>query len=88
MKAGADMSESKDYLDMIFHSIENFRNDVKIDANELGEVLEIAEWDGKIDHNEIRVLRSIITRLNPSEIDDAMRNRLLEISDKTNAIRD
>jgi hypothetical protein len=76
------MAESRDYLEMSFQSIQCFSNDGKLDANELGKILAIAEKDGVIDQNEIRVLRNIISRIKPHEVDDAMRARLAEISEK------
>jgi hypothetical protein len=79
------MGESRDYLEMSFRSIECFSNDGKLDAKELGQILAIAEKDGEIDHNEIRVLRNIISKVEPEEIDDSMRLMLKEVSDKINA---
>ena len=79
------MTESKDYLEMSFRSIECFSNDGKLDANELGKILEIAENDGIIDQNEIRVLRGIISRIKPDEVDEAMKDKLAEISSKIEA---
>jgi hypothetical protein len=76
------MSESRDYLEMSFKSIQCFSNDGKLDAHELGKILAIAEKDGVIDQNEIRVLRNIITRVKPYEVDNAMREKMLEISKK------
>ena len=77
------MSESRDYLEMTFRSIECFTDDGKLDAGELGKILEIAERDGEIDQNEIRVLNNIISRIKSEELDDAMREKLQEISEKT-----
>lgn len=79
------MAEPRDYLEMSFRSIECFSNDGKLDANELGEILAIAERDGEIDQNEKRVLINIISRIQPSEIDDAMKQKLEEISKKLNS---
>lgn len=76
------MSESRDYLEMSFKSIQCFSDDGKLDAHELGKILAIAEKDGVIDQNEIRVLRNIITRVKPHEVDNAMREKMLEISKK------
>jgi len=76
------MSESRDYLEMSFRSIECFSNDGRLDAVELGKILEIAERDGEIDANEIRVLQAIISRINFEEIDSAMKQKLNEISRK------
>ena len=80
-----DMSESKDYLEMSFRSIECFANDGKLDAEELGKILEIAERDGEIDQNEMRVLRNIISKIKPEEVDAAMKEKLAEISQKIGA---
>jgi hypothetical protein len=79
------MGESRDYLEMTFRSIECFADDGRIDAMELGKILHIAERDGEIDQNEIRVLRSIISRIRPEEVDEPLRVKLQEISDKINA---
>lgn len=76
------MTESRDYLEMSFRSIECFSNDGKLDAHELGKILDIAEKDGVIDQNEIRVLTNIISKVVPSEIDTAMKEKLEEISKK------
>ncbi len=76
------MTESRDYLEMSFRSIECFSNDGKLDAKELGSILTIAERDGEIDQNEIRVLRNIISRVKPEELDDAMKLKLQEITNK------
>ncbi len=66
------MSESRDYLEMSFRSIECFSNDGKLDAKELAEIFAIAEKDGEIDENEIRVLNKIISMLQPHELNEAM----------------
>jgi len=79
------MSESRDYLEMSFRSVECFSNDGILDAKELGKILEIAENDGEIDQNEIRVLRNIISKIKPSEVDAAMKEKLEEISKKINS---
>ena len=76
------MSENRDYLEMSFQSIQCFSNDGKLDAHELGKILAIAEKDGVIDQNEIRVLRNIISRIKQHEVDEAMRQKLAEISAK------
>lgn len=76
------MTEARDYLEMSFQSIQCFSNDGKLDAQELGKILAIAEKDGVIDQNEIRVLRNIISRVKPHELDEAMRKKMMEISEK------
>ena len=76
------MKESRDHLEMTFRSIECFSNDGKLDAQELGSILDIAERDGNIDADEIRVLKNIISKITPDEIDDAMQIKLDEIAEK------
>ncbi len=73
------MKDSKDHLEMSFRSIECFANDGKLDAEELGKIVEIAERDGEIDRNEIRVLRNIISKIRPHEIDSSMKAKLEDI---------
>lgn len=79
------MTDAKDHIEMALRSAEGFANDGKLDAGELQEILDIAERDKLIDQDEIRVLRSIISRIDPSEVDDAMRAKLAEILEKVNA---
>lgn len=79
------MTDAKDHIEMALRSAEGFANDGKLDASELQEILDIAERDKLIDHDEIRVLRNIISRIDPSEVDDAMRAKLAEILEKVNA---
>ncbi len=67
---------------MSFRSIECFSNDGKLDAVELGKILDIAEKDGVIDHNEIRVLTRIIEKITPAEMDEAMQAKIDEIMRK------
>lgn len=76
------MTESRDYLEMSFRSIECFADDGKLDAQELSKIVAIAEKDGVIDQNEVRVLRSIISKIKPTEVDDAMRLKLASIAKK------
>ncbi len=73
---------SKDHLEMALKSIEAFQNGGKIDAKELNEIIEIAQRDNVIDQNEIRVLRSIIARVDPNEVDDDLRQVMQSLSDK------
>ena len=79
------MSEPRDYLEMSFRSIQCFANDGRLDVQELGSLLDIAERDGVIDDNEIRVLKKIIAHLNPAELDQPMRDKLAEIAKKIGA---
>ena len=79
------MKESRDYLEMSFRSIECFTNDGKLDAKELGEILAIAERDGEIDQNEVRVLQNIISKIKPEEVDSSLKDMLQRVSEKVNA---
>jgi len=73
---------SKDHLEMALKSIEAFQNGGQIDADELNDIVNIAERDGVIDQNEIRVLRSIIQRIDPSEVDPELREALSSLAEK------
>ena len=79
------MLEPRDYLEMTFRSIQCFANDGRLDVHELGALLDIAERDGAIDDNEIRVLKKIIAQMKPEEIDQAMRDKLAEVAQKIGA---
>jgi len=79
------MLEPRDYLEMTFRSIQCFANDGRLDVHELGALLDIAERDGAIDDNEIRVLKKIIAQIKPEEIDQAMRDKLAEVAQKIGA---
>lgn len=79
------MLEPRDYLEMTFRSIQCFANDGRLDVHELGALLDIAERDGAIDDNEIRVLKKIIVQIKPEEIDQAMRDKLAEVAKKIGA---
>lgn len=78
------MSAAKDYIEMSIRASEYFSNDGRFDAQEMGKLIAIAERDGVIDQDEIRVLRNIIARINPDEVDDAMKAKLAEILEKVN----
>ena len=43
------MSESRDYLEMTFHSINCFANDGTLDVEELTQIVDIALKDGVVD---------------------------------------
>ena len=79
------MLEPRDYLEMTFRSIQCFANDGRLDVHELGALLDIAERDGAIDDNEIRVLKKTIAQIKPEEIDQAMRDKLAEVAKKIGA---
>jgi hypothetical protein len=76
------MSVGRDHIKIAFESIQCFANDGKLDAEELGRLVAIAERDGVFDVDEVRVLSSIIKRIKPEELDDTMRLRLDELSQK------
>lgn len=79
------MSEPRDYLELSFRSIHCFANDGRLDVHELGALLAIAERDGVIDDNEIRVLKKIIAHIKPEELDPAMRDKVAEVARKIGA---
>jgi uncharacterized tellurite resistance protein B-like protein len=79
------MSEPRDYLEMTFRSIQCFSNDGRLDVQELKSLLEIAERDGVIDDNEVRVLRKIIAQVRPEEIDAALRDKIAIVEKKIGA---
>jgi hypothetical protein len=71
--------ESRDYLEMAYRSIECFANDGKLLVGELDEIVSIAMRDGVVDDNEKRVLKAIITRLNPDELTPEMLARIAQL---------
>ena len=70
------MAESRDYLEMTFRSIECFADDGRLDADELMKIANIALRDGVVDDNEKRVLRNIINRLNTTELDAELQEKI------------
>ena len=79
------MSELKGHLALSVEAINCFADDGRLDADELGRLIALAERDGVIDQDEIRVLRGIIARIQPEEVDDALRARLQELAQKVAA---
>lgn len=76
------MKESRDYLEMSFHSINCFANDGTLDVQELEKILDIAKRDGVVDDNEKRVLSNIIGRLTDKELRGELRRRVEELQDE------
>lgn len=70
------------HIEMSLLSIECFMDDGKLDANELGKMVALAESDGEITQEEIHVLRSVIKRIKPEEVDSNMKSRLDSLSKK------
>jgi DnaJ-domain-containing protein 1 len=75
------MSESRDYLEMTFRSINCFADDGTLQASELQDIFDIALRDGVVDANETRVLRNIIKRIKSSELTEEMRATLKKIEE-------
>lgn len=73
------MAESRDYLEMAFRSIQCFSDDGVLNADELGKIVAIAQRDGVVDDNEKRVLRSIIAKLTPADLNDEMRQAVADL---------
>jgi len=76
------MSNKKDHIEMALKAAESFTSGGKLDARELSEIIDIAERDGIIDQNEVRVLRSTISRIEPSEVDSELRRKLGALMEK------
>ena len=76
------MTESRDYLELTFKSINCFADDGKLDEQELESLLDIALRDGVVDDNEKRVLRNIFDRLNSAELASALGEKVEEIKIK------
>ncbi len=79
------MTDAKDHIEMALKSASGFANDGKLDAKELTEIIDLAERDGVVDQDEIRVLRNIIARIDPGEVNGPMRAKLAEILEKVNS---
>jgi hypothetical protein len=79
------MNENRDYLEMAFQSIRYFADDGRLDVAELDRIVAIAERDGVIDDNERRVLGRIFVRLQPDELDAAMRERIAQVQKRLGA---
>ena len=73
------MTESNDYLEMSFRSINCFANDGKLDVSELNEIVSVALRDGVVDENEKRVLGKIISRLNAKELQGELEQRVNQL---------
>ena len=73
------MVESRDYLEMTFHSINCFADDGTLSVNELDQIVSIALKDGVIDDNEKRVLQNIVGRLKESELTGALKDRVAQL---------
>jgi hypothetical protein len=73
------MKENRDYLEMAWRSIECFSNDGMLRSDELQRLLDIALKDGVVDDNEKRILRSIVGKLNPSELTAEMQAQLEQL---------
>lgn len=76
------MSESRDYLELTFRSINCFSNDGKLDVEELNSLIDIALKDGVVDDNEKRVLLNILARLKTAELDPKMKDRIQNIKEE------
>lgn len=78
--------ESRDYLEMSFQSINCFSDDGKLDAVELRKIFNIALRDGVVDQNEMRVLRQIIAKLKPEELNAEMLEMIESIKNEIAAV--
>jgi hypothetical protein len=71
--------ESRDYLEMTYHSIQCFSNDGVLLVPELDELVAIALKDGVVDDNEKRVLKSILSKLTEAELTPEMVARISQL---------
>lgn len=76
------MTDAKSHIEMALKSINSFASGGKLSAQELHDIIKIAEQDNVIDQGETRVLRNIISRIDPAEVDPDLRAQLAELSDK------
>lgn len=76
------MTTSRDYLELSFRSIECFADDGRLDADELRKLFAIAKKDGVVDADEKRVLKNIISKIKPDELDEDMLAALEEIKEQ------
>lgn len=74
------MTSNRDYLELTYKSINCFANDGKLDLAELQKLVDIALRDGVVDEDEKRVLNNIISRINTSELQG-------ELLDKVNGLK-
>lgn len=72
-------TESRDYLEMAFRSIQCFANDGRLLVHELQEIFDIAMRDGVVDQNEKRILQNIFARLDASELTGEMVEKISQI---------
>lgn len=70
------------HIDMSLLSIQCFMDDGKLNAHELDKMVALAEADDVVTNEEIEVLKSVIRRIKPEEVDAAMRERLEALSAK------
>ncbi len=73
------MPESRDYLEMAFRSIQCFSDDGVLDPAELKKIVAIAQRDGVVDDNEKRILRSIIAKLTPADLNAEMQQSVADL---------
>ena len=74
--------EKTDYVDLVSYAVEAFANDGRLDPQELDKLLSIASRDGKIDEDETRVLKNVLSRLRSDELSLAMRDKLRDVERK------
>ena len=70
------MTEPSDHVELTFRSIECLMDDGRIDAEELADLIDIAERDGHISDEEKVVLQKIWGIIQSQEIDPDLAGRL------------
>ena len=68
-----------DSSEMIFRTIQCFRDDGKLDVSELDQIVKIALADGVVDDAERKVLKNIIFNLTSNDLTKEMWHRVEQI---------
>lgn len=76
------MPTNRDHLEIAYHSVQAFSNDGRLDEKELDKLLDIAERDGVVIADEIRVLSNIFSKLKSYEISNSMRHKVKRVEQK------
>jgi hypothetical protein len=74
-----EQGEMSDASEMIFRTIQCFRDDGMLDVNELNQVVKIALDDGVVDEAEKKVLKDIICNLTSKDLTIDMWERVEQL---------
>ena len=82
---GTDMKESNEYLEKNDHSIDCNTGIDKLQAAEIGKIIDLAGKKNTIDHSEIRQLTKLILKIDPVEVDESLQAKFNQIMHKVKA---